>query len=609
MKARAAAMLTLVGTLVVGSLLVLGEGAAAEDAEDFLPAFRIAYPDAAGTRLDTCSLCHFTNSEGKWDENQFADDFDEADKDFVAVQNLDSDGDGYTNLQEIQAGTFPGAGADNPATVVTTTTIAAPPGSGEAIYQANCAGCHGGGGGNLLGRGLTLGQLTTAVANGVTGMPGYTGTLTSSEIILVSQYVLDADGAPAATTTTAPGTPPPPPPDGSALYASKCSACHGSNGGDLVTSTLSHSQLVSATANGTGGGMPPFSGSLTSAEIEAIITFVESIAPPTTTTTAPGTPPPPPPSGAAVYSANCAACHGASGGDLVGRGLTTSQVSAVTKSGTSGMPGFSSKLTTDEITAVSTYVAGLGSATPTTTTTAPGSPPPSGASVWAESCAACHGASGGDLVDHALTDSQLRTVTNNGRGSMPGFSGRLSTEQINAVVAYLSALRGDSSTSSADPGGVDGTSLYAKYCAACHGADGSGGVGGPVAGTSLSRSELISVTADGRDSMPAYSGRMTSDEIAAVADFILGLTGEADESSDTEVGVDTPDEEVEIPDSEQRDDPSDDDGQGLSMFLSDEGGGEGGRSPFIVISMLTVLVAIIGTVGVLWLRSARALAE
>jgi mono/diheme cytochrome c family protein len=519
-------MLTLVGTLAIGLLFVFGDSAQAKDKDEFLPAFESTYPDAVGTRIDSCSLCHFTDSEGKWDENQFADDFDEADKDFVAIQNLDSDGDGYTNLQEIQAGTFPGAGADNPATVVTTTTIAATPGSGAAIYQANCAGCHGGGGGNLLGRGLTLGDLATAVANGVTGMPGYSGTLTSTEIILVSQYVLDADGAPTTTTTTAPGTPPPPPPNG-----------------------------------------------------------------------------------ATVYSANCAACHGASGGDLVGRGLTTSQVSTVTKSGTTGMPGFSGTLSTAEIDAVSSYVAGLGSATPTTTTTAPGSPPPSGAGVWADSCAVCHGASGGDLVDHSLTDSQLLTVTNNGRGSMPGFSSRLSTEQINAVVAYLSALRGDSSTSSADPGGVDGSSLYAQYCAACHGADGSGGAGGPVAGTSLTRSELISVTADGRDSMPAYSGRMSGEEIAAVADFILSFSSDTSEPTDLDDDAETPDEDIEIPDSEGTDDPSEDDGRGLAMFLSDEGGGEGGRSPFVVISMLTVLVAIIGTVGVLWLKSAKALAE
>ena len=44
------------------------------------------------------------------------------------------------------------------------------------------------------------------------------------------------------------------------------------------------------------------------------------------------------------------------------------------------------------------------------------------------------------------------------------------------------------------------------------------------------------------------------------------------------------------------------------MFLGDEDD-SGGRSPFVVISMLTVLIAIVGTVGFMWLRSAKALAE
>jgi hypothetical protein len=102
---------------------------------------------------------------------------------------------------------------------------------------------------------------------------------------------------------------------------------------------------------------------------------------------------------------------------------------------------------------------------------------------------------------------------------------------------------------------------------------------------------------------------MSGEEIAAVADFILSFSSDTSEPTDLDDDAETPDEDIEIPDSEGTDDPSEDDGRGLAMFLSDEGGGEGGRSPFVVISMLTVLVAIIGTVGVLWLKSAKALAE
>ncbi|MDH5371870.1 MAG: c-type cytochrome, partial [Acidimicrobiia bacterium] len=496
----------------------------AKDRSEFLPAFKLAYPAAASSRIANCTLCHNIQG-GEYKLNPYARQWKE-DENFQAIEGLDADGDGYSNLTEIQAATFPGDASDNPSTVVTTTTVAAPPGSGEAIYQANCAGCHGGAGGNLVGRSLTLSRISSVVTSGTTGMSGYSGSLSSGEIQLVSEYVFNVISAPTTTTTTAPGTPPPPPPNGSALYASRCSACHGANGGDLVTSTLSHSQMVSVTTSGR-ASMPSFSGSLTGAEIEAIITYVDSIAPPTTTTTAPGTPPPPPPNGSAVFASNCAGCHGSNGGDLVGRGLTKAQVSSTTNNGTSGMPGFSSRLSTAEVDAVSSYVASLGGAAPTTTTTAPGSPPPSGSAVFAENCAVCHGAGGGDLVGHSLTNSQLLSTTNNGQGTMPAFSSRLSTEQINAVVAYLSSLGSDSSTPPDDTG-VDGSSLYAKYCSSCHGAHGAGGAGGAVAGTSLTRSQVISLTTDGRGSMPSYSGRMTADEIGAIADFILGLSGSGD---------------------------------------------------------------------------------
>ena len=173
MRARAIASLTLVGTLAIGLLIAFSTGVEAKDKAEFLPAFEAAYPEAVGTRIDSCSLCHFTNSEGKWDENAFADEFEEADKSFIAIQNLDTDGDGFTNLQEIQAGTFPGVASDNPNTVVTTTTVPGAAGSGEAIYQSNCASCHGGNGGNLVPTSSNLSQLSNTITNGAPGCPDF----------------------------------------------------------------------------------------------------------------------------------------------------------------------------------------------------------------------------------------------------------------------------------------------------------------------------------------------------------------------------------------------------------------------------------------------------
>lgn len=429
MKARAIASLTLVGTLTVALLIVLGNRAEAK--ERFLDDFRQTYPAAAGTRLDGCSLCHFTNSDGKWDENQFADEYEEADKSFPAIQSFDTDGDGFTNYQEIQAGTFPGDASDNP-----NTYVPPPTGSGAAIFEANCAGCHGSNGGNLVPTSLSLSQLVEITTGGRGNMPAFSGTLSSADIQLVSEFLFSGNGAPTTTTTTVPG-------------------------------------------------------------------FV--------------------PDGATVWAGSCAGCHGAAGGNLVGRGLSATRVVSVTTSGTTGMPGFSSSLSAAQIDAVAAYVAAIGGTAPTTTTTAPGSPPPSGSAVFAQSCAGCHGAGGGNLVGHLLTDAQLRSVTVNGRGSMSGFGNRLSSAQIDAVVAYLSSLGGSSTTS--DTGGADGTSLYATYCSMCHGAQGEGGSGGAVAGTTLTRPDVITLTTNGGASMPAFSDRLAPEQIAAIADFVLSLSG------------------------------------------------------------------------------------
>ena len=539
MKTRVAAVLALGTVMAIGLLFILAHDVEAKNKSEFLPAFEATYPAAVGSRIDSCTLCH--NVQGsEYKLNPYARQWKE-DENFVAINNQDADGDGYSNIEEINAHTFPGNPSDNPSTVTTTTTIpgatttTAAPGSGSAVYQANCASCHGGGGGNLVPTTLSLSQIINVVNNGVGSMPGYSGSLTGTEIQLVSEYLFNWASTPTTTTTTTPGTPPPPPPNGSDLYGASCAGCHGANGGDLVGTPLTRSQLADITTNGTSTGMPAYASTYTAAEIDAIAGYILSLVPTptTTTTTLPGSPPPPPPSGAAVYSTHCAACHGASGGDLVGRNLSTSRIASVTNSGTTGMPGFSTRLSQAETDAVVAYVAGKTGGTATTTTTEPGSPPPSGAAVFAESCAVCHGPSGGDLVDHSLTDSQLTSVISRGVGSMPGYASRFSSDQLAAVVAYLSSLGADASGTTSvggEGGGVDSAALYTRYCSTCHGAHGQGGRSGPIAGTSLSRTELIAVTTDGLGSMPGYSGRMTPEEIEAVAAFVLALGPGTDEA-------------------------------------------------------------------------------
>ncbi|MFD2785067.1 c-type cytochrome [Hymenobacter rubripertinctus] len=71
-----------------------------------------------------------------------------------------------------------------------------------------------------------------------------------------------------------------------------------------------------------------------------------------------------------------------------------------------------------------------------------------GASLFAQNCAICHGASGklGLNGAHDLTKSNLNAAGRtymvvNGLGKMPGFRGQLTDEQIQQVVAYSLTLK------------------------------------------------------------------------------------------------------------------------------------------------------------------------
>ncbi len=54
-----------------------------------------------------CLVCHLSESGGG-DLNGFGSDFMENGNDIEAISNMDSDGDGHTNEEELEAGTFPG---------------------------------------------------------------------------------------------------------------------------------------------------------------------------------------------------------------------------------------------------------------------------------------------------------------------------------------------------------------------------------------------------------------------------------------------------------------------------------------------------------------------
>jgi hypothetical protein len=105
---------------VVGVCLILSIFPAAYALSSYLTTFLNAYPSARSTQLNSCVLCH-SNPAGGGTRNAYAEAFRSSGRSYSAIETLDSDGDGYTNIQEINAGTFPGNSTSRPGTTTDTT--------------------------------------------------------------------------------------------------------------------------------------------------------------------------------------------------------------------------------------------------------------------------------------------------------------------------------------------------------------------------------------------------------------------------------------------------------------------------------------------------------
>jgi len=85
------------------------------------------------------------------------------------------------------------------------------------------------------------------------------------------------------------------------------------------------------------------------------------------------------------------------------------------------------------------------SASPSNTTASAGAPQ-SGADLYAARCASCHGAQGqggfgpelgnGEAAKNFPNVADEIDIVTNGEGSMPAFGGRLSADELKAVVEY-----------------------------------------------------------------------------------------------------------------------------------------------------------------------------
>ena len=74
---------------------------------------------------------------------------------------------------------------------------------------------------------------------------------------------------------------------------------------------------------------------------------------------------------------------------------------------------------------------------------------------------------------------------------------------------------------------TDGAELYQQSCAACHGASGLGGSGGPAIGpgsnaTTLTDPELAAVIRNGQGTMPGFPN-LSDTQVDAIVAFVRGL--------------------------------------------------------------------------------------
>ncbi len=388
----------------------------------YLSSFEKTYPDAVGSRIDTCELCHI-NPSGGGPLNSYGTDFANNRHNFTAIESNDSDKDRFTNIAEINATTFPGNALDNPLTPKQTPAL-----DGATLYSSYCQDCH-----NPLTSSSKLGATAAQIQIAINTVPEMK-TLSPLRMAQLQAISTALAVSPTSSPTTAL--------DRAALYASYCQGCH-----NPLASSTKHGRTADQIKNSisTVSAMKSLS-SLNSAQLQAIAIALGASQTPIPSVIL---------DGASLYAGNCAGCH-SSLASTVKPGRTAAQIQNAI-SAVSSMNSLSS-LSSAQIQAIAAALPPAPAPTPplALTTTL------DGATLYASFCTSCH-SSLASTSKPGRTAAQITSAIS----SVPDMSSlsSLSAEQIAAIAAILPAI--PTPTPSPTPT-LNGTALYAGNCAGCH---------------------------------------------------------------------------------------------------------------------------------------------
>lgn len=233
-------------------------------------------------------------------------------------------------------------------------------------------------------------------------------------------------------------------------------------------SALTPAQLQAYTAALTPAQIQTIGGSLTLAQLQAIAPFLASVTGSTGGATAT-------PDGTALYTTNCAGCHGplATSSKL---GATTARIQSAINGNIGGMGSLSNALTFNQIQAITTTLTPPSSVTPPTSGTGTGgttagtggTTAANGTTLYAADCAGCHGtlASSSKLGTTAARIQSAISGNSGGMGSLSNL-GAANIQAIATALAGTGAGTGTTTTAS------DGAALFNTYCSRCHNSMGS----------------------------------------------------------------------------------------------------------------------------------------